>query len=356
MIVSKMPGFGSYGQIIDDIDFSTLSHEEWIDIGKSHLKNLVTVFRNPKGLTPDEYIRRIGAFGPNKGSVRAHFARKYGRMLDAFDPSTLEGVSEEDKEYLMSRVHMIERTEEGNYVTRIYGAKDKDGNMLGNFDSGDLGWHSNESGQLSFAPEVSLMGSELMLNSATGFMQTADYYESVTESFRSELDDMVVIHNYRPGGISPAELDNPKFQVQIRLNSCPEENLETPLVVTSPGGIRGLHFTINSATRIKGMSQEESDKIFNIISAEVFTDKYTYYHHYQHNNDLLLFDNSITLHCRLKGEPDRKAFRIQYEPCNLLEDAWYPYDQPEYMNRCVDLNTDLMKILSLKDYKLAKKI
>ena len=85
MKISKIPGFGSYGQYIDDVDFTTLSNEEWLEIGKSHLKNLVTIFRNHKGLTNDEYIERIAKFGPTKGSVRASIAKKYGRLIDAFD-------------------------------------------------------------------------------------------------------------------------------------------------------------------------------------------------------------------------------------------------------------------------------
>jgi len=352
MKVSKIPGFGSYGQYIDDLDFATLTDEEWLAIGKSHLKNLLTIIRNPKGLSKDEYVERIGRFGPTKGSVRATIAKKYGRLIDAFDPESLKGVSEEDLRFLNSRKYMLEQTEKGNMLSRIYGVKDEEGHMLGSFDSGDLGWHSNESSQLTFAPEVSLMGSENMLNSATGFMQTADYYESVSNSFRSELDEMVILHTYKEGAISPAETSNPEFRKQIQLNFCPVEDAETPLVLTSPGGIRGLHYTINSAHRIKGMSKEQSDQVFKQIDQELFSDRYTFYHHYQTNNDLVLFDNSITLHCRLKGDVNRLAYRIQYEPCHLLDAPWYPYDDPKFLNEYIDQTHELIKILQIEDFKL----
>jgi len=352
MKISKIPGFGNYGQFIDDMDFSELTNEEWMEIGRSHLKNLLTIIRNPRGLTKDQYVERISQFGPTKGSVRANFARKYGRLIDAFDTESLQGVSEEDTKFLLQRKYMLEKTEKGNILSRVYGGKDEDGHLLGSFDSGDLGWHSNESSQLTFAPEVALMGSENMLNSATGFMQTADYYESVSDSFRSELDDMVIVHTYKEGAISPAESINAEFKKQIQLNFCPVEDAETPMVLTSPGGIRGLHYTINSAYRIKGMSAEDSEKIFKLIDKELFTDKYSYYHHYQNDNDLLLFDNSITLHCRLRGEENRKAYRIQYEPCHLLDDPWYPYDSPRFLNEYIDRNNELIKILDLKGFKL----
>lgn len=352
MKTSKISNFGSRGQIIDDIDFATIDDDQWLEIGKSHLKNLLTIIRNPKNLTKDRFYHSIARFGPTKGSVRAHYARKYGRLIDAFDPASLEGVSPEDQEFLLSRTYQMEKTEEGNTLSRVYGMKDEQGHMLGAFDTGDINWHSNESSQLTFAPEVALMGSYKMIGSATGFVQTADYYESVSDSLRSELDDMILVHNYTPGAISPAELNNPLFSHQIRTNFCPVNGAETPLVITSPGGIKGLHYSISTADQIKGLSQQASKEIFAMIDRELFSDRYTFYHWYKHDNDLLLFDNSITMHCRVGGEPDRLAYRIQYEPCNLLDGPWYPYSQPEFNQEYVLRTHELVKILEIKNFKL----
>jgi len=356
MRISKIPGFGSYGQLIQDADFADLSDNDWILIAQSHLKNLLTVFQNPRNLSKDEFIRRIDICGPTKGSVRAHYAKKYGRVIDAFDPESLKGVSEEDQRYLRSRTHMIELTETGKPISRIYGAKDADGNMLGSFDSGDLGWHSNEASQLTFAPEVALMGSQLMIGSATGFVQTADYYQDVSDSFRSELDDMILVHTYKQGFISPAELENPVFSKQIQLNFCPEEGLQTPMVITSPGGIRGLHYAVHSASYIQGMSVNQSEQVFAEINKQLFREPYTYYHHYQHDNDMLMFDNSITLHCRLGGETERKAYRIQYEPCNLYSKAWAPYSQPEFAEQYLARTKELVDILGLPNFTKTNRI
>lgn len=355
MKISKIPGFGNYGQYIDDVDFTVLSDSEWLEIGKMHLKNLLTIFRNHKGLTKDEYVERIAKFGPTKNGVRATIFRKYGRVIDVFDPETLKGVDEEDLKFLNLRKYMLEPTEKGNTLSRIYGMKDEEGRMLGSFDSGDLGWHSNESSQLTFAPEVSLLGHQKMVGSATGFMQTADYYESVSNSFRSELDEMILIHTYKEGAINAAESSNTEFRKQIRLNFCPVEGAETPLILTTPGGIRGLHYTINSAHYIKGLTEKESKDLFAQIDKELFSEKYTYYHHYQNNDDLLLFDNSVTLHCRLKGEVDRLAYRISYEPCNLLESPWYPYDDKTVLSEYIDRTHELVKILGIKNFKLPVK-
>lgn len=45
MKITKIPGFGNYGQYIDNVDFTTLTDEEWLEIGRLHLKNLLTIFR-----------------------------------------------------------------------------------------------------------------------------------------------------------------------------------------------------------------------------------------------------------------------------------------------------------------------
>jgi alpha-ketoglutarate-dependent taurine dioxygenase len=351
MKITKIPGFGNYGQYIDDLDFNTITDEEWAEIGRSHLKNLLTIFRNTN-ITKDQYISRITQFGPLKSSIRGYFKKKYGRIPDSLDPASLEGIDEQDKIFFESKKYMLEETEGGNFLTRVTGAKDKDGHMLGFFDSGDLGWHSNESSQITFSPEVALLGSENMIGSATGFVQTADYYESVSDSFRSELDEMVMVHSFTPGKINAAELTDAGMRRQIQLSFCPVNGAEVPLVVTSPGGIRGLHYTINTADHIKGMTKEQSNRIFKQIDDALFTDQYTYYHHYQHNNDLVLFDNSITLHSRVGGAPDRKAYRFQYDPSRLLDAAWHPYDAGPYRDFYVSETQELVKLMSLPNFKV----
>ena len=348
MKITKIPGFGNYGEYIDDLDFAHLSEEEWLEIGRRHLKCLLTVIRNPKGLTKDGYLERIDQFGPDYSSgMPLVLAKKYGRPVYMNDIKTQKGIDKEDLEYLLARKNMMERTEKGNMLPRVTGLKDDKGRMLGSFDSGDLGWHSNESSQLTLAPEVSLWGNQYMVGSATGFVQTADYYESVSNSFRSELDEMIIVHTYKEGAISPAEFDNVEFRKLIHANFCPVDGAETPLVMTNPGGVRGLHYTVNSTHSIKGMTQEESNKIFKQIDDALFTDKYMYLHYYEYDNDLLLFDNCITLHNRLKGNVNRKAYRLQYMPYNLMDDAWYPYDQPEILDRYIELTHELVKRLPL---------
>ena len=103
----------------------------------------------------------------------------------------------------------------------------------GLFGSGDLLWHSNESGDIAFTPGVALLGDHGMTKSATGFMVTSPYYYSLSESMRSELDEMVLIHNFQEGKINVNDENNVVYK-----NMCPEPETEIPLVIQSPAGIK----------------------------------------------------------------------------------------------------------------------
>jgi alpha-ketoglutarate-dependent taurine dioxygenase len=351
MKISKIPGFGDYGHYIDDINFDHLSHEEWMQIGRLHLKGLVTILRNVT-ITKDQYYSWIPEFGPVKSNTRASFVKKYGNFMDAnkIDPDAID--DEEDRLYLSQKKYLLEKTDGGNYLNRVTGKKDKDGNPLGVFSSGEVRWHSNESGILTFSPGVALLGGEFMKGSSTGFTQTANVYESFSNSFRSELDEMIIIHKYLKGKVNDEELIDPRYASNVQKGFCPIEDSEVPMVLISPGGIRGLHYTINSAVGIRGMSESESTKIFKILDQAIFTSDNIFDHWYQNDNDLLLFDNSITLHRRLGGHPDRLAYRIQFDYSNLLDSAWYPYIQPEFQKKYHDQIHEIVNLLNLNNFKL----
>lgn len=180
-----------------------------------------------------------------------------------------------------------------------------------------------------------------MTESSTGFLQTVDYYQSLTESFRSELDEMVLVHAYHPGSINEREKQDLMLERQIRLTMCPENGMETPLVVTSPGGHKGIRYTMHTASGIKGMSQEDSDKVFDELDKALLDENNIYDHWYQQDNDLLLFDNSVTQHRRIGGHPDRVAYRYQYFPKNLLDKPWQPYGISQYADEYVRVKGEI---------------
>lgn len=347
MKVTKIPGMGRFGVYIDDVDFKTLTDEEWQEIGKLHLKTLVTIIRDTK-LEPMDYFSWMRKWGTGRSLQEYRLVKKYNTyvsklLVDARDPNS--NIDPEDRFYLNTVDNML--VYNGDQLTslmKVTGKKNEEGRPLGMFAEGELLWHSNESGNLCFAPGVSFYGYDGVVGSATGFVTTVDWYEEQSESFRSELDEMVLIHRFTPGKINPglrSQQDNVMYE-----NMCPEE-IELPLVMKSPGGYRGMHYSVHTISQVKGMTMEESQKLFQRIDSELLTDKYVYDHWYQNNGDLCLFDNSITLHRRLGGITNRMGYRFQYDYETLVDEPYNPYYQEPWSTKFVEQMTDLKESLGL---------
>jgi alpha-ketoglutarate-dependent taurine dioxygenase len=344
MKITKIPGLGRFGVFIDDIDLNNISDEEWMEIGKIHLESLVTIIRASK-IDHRTYYNLILKFGDPRWVRPLQLYTKYGkpvkelllkRLLDSMDR----------KDLLNDKRWSVDRKCPG--MVRITPKKDDKGQSMGIFGDGELYWHSNECANLSFTPGVSLMGVENMVGSSTGFCTTVDWYEKQSESFKSELDEMILVHNFRT---KHREFDDKNRLYLEKMmeydknqtsyyhnNQCPNNNSEFPLVIKSPGGIKGLHYTPPTIDYIKGIGREESSKLLTKISEELFTEEYIYDHKYQTDHDLLLFDNSITLHNRSVENgtsPNRLGYRIQFDYNRLIGQPYQPFVQEDFAERRV---------------------
>lgn len=314
----SIDGFGSYGNIISDIDLDRIGDEEWNEIKISHAKNLLTIIQLDKKLNYKKYCKLV---------------ENIGILTKVSDIS----VQEIFKKYSNEQLYKLKKISDNFKVDekyaslmRITALKDENGLPLGAFDDGELLWHSNNSGLIEFNPGVALMGYSSMMSSATGFLQTADYFESLSDSFKSELMDMVVIHNYKKMKINPTEV--PDQELIYETSFCPQTDSRIPLVIKSPSGILGLHISPNTFDRIEGMGKKESDSLFQHIKKDLFTEKYIYDYWWENDQNILLFDNSITLHRRvIKGDScgNRVAYRIPFSYDSLY--GYYdPYLQKEF--------------------------
>jgi alpha-ketoglutarate-dependent taurine dioxygenase len=354
MKVSKIPGLGDYGVFIDGVDFAKLTDEEWIEIGNLHIKNLVTIIRDCN-LRWQDMTDRLVRFGDTRYGIRYNILKKYpNKTWSEVVRLSVEDSSEID-EVDKARLSNISRMQEvdpktGKHVMRVSGKKDENGHPVGMFAEGELLWHSNESGTLTFTPGVALLAEENVVGSCTGFLQTASFYENISETFRSELDDMILIHKFTPGRINPG-LRGDQDEV-MHANMCPEDDTEIPMVIRSPGNIVGLHYSINTVDRIKGLTHKQSEKVFEEINRQLFVDDYMYDHWYENDGDLCLFDNSITLHRRLGETTNRLCYRVQHDYSNLQEDFWQPYFQAEYSKKYEEEIYDFVTSAGIRDFKL----
>lgn len=344
MKISPAPNFGSYGAYIDDVDMNTMTDDEWKEIGKIFLEKLVVVFRRIN-MSREQYLDWMYKWGPQKANIRGYFKKKYGENFDAIDRETWEkaNLTDRDRSWLDTRGNQLETLPDGRKLTRIYGQKDENGNMLGYFSTGYLNWHSNEVSTLTHSPAVAFFGWQNMQTSATGFLQTANIYENLSESFRSELDQMVMVHKFKPGKTNDSEAKDEAFSLHVQMAFCPEDNVETPLVCTSPGGHRGIHYSLNTRHAIKGMSESDSNKVFEELDRLIFKEENIWNHWYQNDGDLCVFDNSITMHHRIGGVPDRLGFRTQFDVSDLLDKPWLPWQHlPKYNTRYINEIRDLV--------------
>jgi alpha-ketoglutarate-dependent taurine dioxygenase len=354
MKVSKIPGLGRFGVFIDDVDFEHMSNDQWMEIGQLHLENFVTIIRdcNLSWQNQPEWLMK---WGDTRYGIRYNILKKYPQYTwsEVVKLSLTNSPEIEDIDKL--RLSNIARMQEvdpntGRHIMRVTGKRDEDGNALGMFAEGELLWHSNESGTLTFTPGVALLGAENMIGSSTGFLTTPDYYENVSNAFRSELDEMILIHCFTPGRINPG-LRIEQDEV-MHANMCPVDGTEIPIVMRSPGGIVGLHYSTNTIHSIKGMTEAESNAVFEEINKELFVEKYIYDHWYKSNNDFCLFDNSITLHRRLGDIKDRLCYRIQHDYSNLQKEFWQPYLKEEYAKKYEEEIIDFVNTADIKDFKL----
>jgi alpha-ketoglutarate-dependent taurine dioxygenase len=327
MKISKIPGLGRFGHYIDDIDLNHIDDSQWEEIGKLHLQGLVTVIRG-NALDPVTYYQLMKKWGNPRSSLPLTFYLKYGHSLKHLIAHNL--LDDADKHHL-KLVRSWRPNKQCPGMIRVTGKKNAQGNPLGVFNDGELLWHSNESADPAFTPGVSLMGYESMTGSCTGFVTTPDWFELQTESFRSELRELITVNNSGLRNIQHGQIEN---QLKVyRDNNCPEPNAEMPLVIQSPGGIEGLHLTVRSFDYFKGMSKDASAKLFDKIVSGVMDKKYMYEHWYKSDTDLLIFDNSITLHNRkIENDgtaPNRVGLRIQFDYDKLVSE-YQPYYQQEF--------------------------
>ena len=330
--ITDIPNLEGYGVFVDDIDFKHLTKEEWIDLGKLHLNKLVMVIRNSGLKNKKVFYRVLKKWGEHRQNYAAIVFSKYpwaeGQVEKLLSSSE---VSQEDKEYIkeFKRIGGHNR-QEGN-ILRVTGKK-INGYRTGLFAHGELLWHSNECGDLAFTPGVALLGQHGMTKSATGFMVTTPYYYSVSDSIRSELDEMVLTHNFVEGKINANGENNIVYK-----NMCPFPNTEIPMVIQSPAGIKGLHYSFNTVTG------SNNDRLLAEVRKGL--EKYTYDYWWENDDDLLIFDNTIVQHRRLGDTTDRLCLRYQFDYTYLQDDLYQPYLQEPYITRYTERVQKFHKLL-----------
>ena len=347
MKITKINGLGSFGAYVDDFEWDSV--DAWKELQEVNLKTLLTVVRG-NGTTQNfrSIIKNIYLLGTSRKSRDAYYIKKYGtNFIDKFDSW------DEDDKISFSIVSKWKMTEDYGLSphnwARVTGKRDAQGDLTGIFGDTELLWHSNESGIYSFAPLVALYGAQHMSTSATGFCQMTDWFERQTQAFQSELKELVVQHKWKPKAIEPQADDRYEIAMKGNFTGSLDEMVEMPLVIKSPGGITGLHFSEHTIIGVNGMTQTESDRLINRLRTEVFNETYIYDHWWEKDSgDLLLFDNTIMVHNRsirpglnmTQELTQRLGYRCPMDYAGLED--YNPYFQEPYIGK----RTESMKLIS----------
>jgi len=330
MKVSKMPGFGGYGALIDNFDFD--SADDYLELKDLQLKSLVTIVKtNGENKFQSIVENSRSIFKPRNPNYK--WAVKYG----ADWPSKIQAKEQSSIDHINDWGLGIDL--EG--WSRVSGKKDAHGNFIGAFGDNELIWHTDEPGSYLFYPLVVLYGAEHMNTSATCFLQTVDWYESQSNSFRSELDELIAVYDADKLTYTQPGVDQTNREI-IQTNQK-SNGLELPFVVLAPGGQVGVRYA-NMIDGFKNMSKLESDTLLKTITKGIFQEKYRYdYWWPNEHGDLILIDNSVTLHERkIRSDLDRAielGQRTVYRGiCDYVDLYNYPAfkKEPYRSNRILD--------------------
>ena len=334
MKILEMPGFGSRGHIIQGMD-PNISYKDWMELGKIHLNDLVTVFdTSPHTLSKKRYGNLIRQWALQTDCQTYELLKSYGINTEKEYEKVLINWETEKEKFAEKDRYWIEFQgfqvfDFDSLAVRVTSVRDENDKPTGIFASGELDWHSNEGGRLNFASGVGLKGHSNMQNSATGFMQTADWYEDQNKATKDMLNDIIVEHCFHRGKINPSatEEDQKDTDMYTRRNQIPVSS-KLPLVRTSAGGIKGLSVCNNTIDKIVGMTDIESEEFWKWLKSELYQNKYIYDHWYQSDNEFVVFDQAITQHRRLGHTQDetgrwsmgkRVALRMQMDYKPLLD-------------------------------------
>jgi hypothetical protein len=329
MKIEKAKGFGSYGTVVTDMDFN--DHEQWKRLREVNLASLVTVVR---GNGTDQFPlvnKNMHLVGRVRRIFWVLLKKKYGD-----NPySKIADWDEVDLSALKTAIRWLIHTPLPDGWNPITGKTTDQGKSLGGFTrDAECLWHTHESGCHYFHHLNVLYGAKGMLNTSTGFVQAADWYEKQSESFKSELDEMLILHKHRP--YSLGKHDDPDYENQLKAFTI-EGGTTLPLMIQSPGNIKGPHIASNTLDSIVGLSTEESDKLLAKIREEIYTPEYMWDPWWKNDSgDFILFDNTIVEHRRTVREgfneldvlTNRLGYHGLYDYRNLKN--YKPFFQEEY--------------------------
>ena len=307
MKTKKLKGFGSLGVEVYDLDLKTCSDTNIVELGKIVIDQLVVYVNAENCSVSPERLN--------------HIAQVFGDPFGGQDQSAYKMVEEKRKNKQLTKKDLqalreLRKIRVGleQYpgMIRVTGKKDEEGDYIGMFAEGELDWHSDRQGTGNFVPMILLQAVEGTIGTSTEFLQTADAYELLSLEWKNIIDNLIGVHKYIPGKMAPglnASQDN-----ILRMNMCPIDNSEVPLICFSPGGRKGIRLSYNTIDHFKGFNKKDSLEIIEFIKSHFLKEEYIYHQDWK-NGELVFMDQTITVHRRPTKDCSKRVMIRQ--TCNF---------------------------------------
>jgi alpha-ketoglutarate-dependent taurine dioxygenase len=306
MKTKKLNGFGSLGVEVYDLDLKHCSDDDLIELGKIVIDQLV-VYINAENcsVSPARLNHIAKVFGLSNGAIP--------QLEPFYVKQKLNQVTEQD----VSTVNDLKKLKVGGLekfigLIRVTGKRDAAGDYIGMFAEGELDWHSDRQGTGNFVPMILLNAVEGTEGTCTEFLQTADAYSLLSTEWKNIIDNLIGVHVYVPGKMAPglsASQDN-----ILRLNMCPIDGSEVPLICQSPGGRQGIRLSYNTIDHFKGFNKKDSEEILQFIKSHFIKDEYVYRQDWK-DGELVFMDQTITVHRRPTKDCSKRVMHRQ--TCNF---------------------------------------
>lgn len=306
MKLKKLEGFGSLGVEICDVNLQTCSDDELIEIGLISADQLVV------------YINKVNcSITPERLN---HIAHLYGDPFGGVDQSAYKmtsdrrkskNITKKDLQTLKELRKIRSGLEQYDGMIRVTGKRDEEGDYLGMFAEGVLDWHCDRQGTGNFVPMIMLMSVEGTENTSTEFLQTADAYEALSTEWKNNIENLIGVHRYVPNKMAPglnASQDN-----ILRMNMCPIDDSEVPLVCYSTLGRKGIRLSYSTLDHFKGYSKTDSIEIMEYLKSWFMRPEFIYKQNWK-DGELIMMDQTITVHRRMTEDCSKRVMVRQ--TCN----------------------------------------
>lgn len=181
---------------------------------------------------------------------------------------------------------------------------DEDGNIIDPKDSArrylyelTCMWHTDSSfrkipalASLLYALDVPEPGTIPDTDGRTCYVDMCHAYETLSEETKQRIDDMRTVHDYVYSRGLVADM--PGISAEDAAKVPPVEH---PLVRTHPDGRKSIYVSSTHTSHIIGLPGEESRAMLDELLAWATRDECVYSHQWR-NNDLVMWDNRVTMH------------------------------------------------------------